>query len=191
MGLAIVVLVVLWLFISPRIGDWILRPLARFATDLRAPRRFQLSDLIWLMIHLQAVIAVTVQLFTADVPTGVRVFMLLLFSVPVIGIWIASLHVASRAGITQPLRRGAVILLVIPLGMVAAVAIPVLVTQVVADVLARADSSRRPSAWPSPLWAIFLLSAAILLAAALRFLADWSVRGNPRPLVADAETEHP
>ena len=191
MGLAIVVLVFLWLFISPRIGDWILQPLARFATGLHAPRRFQLSDLIWLMIHLQAVIAVTVQLFTADVPTGVRVFMLLLFSAPVVGIWIASLHVTSRAGITQPLRRGAVILLVIPLGMVAAVAIPLLVTQVAADVLARTEHPRLPSAWPSPLWAIFLLSAAILLAAALRLLADWSVRGNPLHSAADSATENP
>jgi hypothetical protein len=191
MGLAIVVLMFLWLFVSPRIGEWILQPLAGFATNLQAPRRFQLSDLIWLMIHLQAVIAMTVQFFTAEVPTGVRVFMLALFSAPVIGIWVVSLHVASRAGITQPLRRGAVILLVIPLGMVSAVAIPVLVAQVVADVLARAEASRLPSAWPSPLWAISLLSAAIMLAAALRVLADWSVGGNSRQVAADAETDTP
>jgi hypothetical protein len=171
------------LFVSPPIGNWILRPLVRHAGAVEAPRRFLLSDLIWLMLQLQAVIALGMQIFDRQVPASARIVIVLVFCTPVVVIWATSLHLASRAGIVHPLRRAVVVLLLIPLGIALAAALPVLLAATLLSLpLAYTLGESIPSRVDGQLWLAAPLFAVSLAGAfALRWVALWSLADGSSP----------
>lgn len=99
--------------ILPLIAKSILGPVSRAAGALKAPTRFQLSDFVWLLVLLQVALGATLQLIGAETRVLFEMFLVyLVFAV--IGIWIGAISFLSRAAITDPWRRAAFILLVMP-----------------------------------------------------------------------------
>jgi len=119
-------------------GHWILRPLAKEARWLNLPTRFTLSDFVWLLLLLQIVLAAVVAIAPPDLENSVPLTGLLVF----FGgsgtlLWVFGISALSKAGITQPLRRGvftvfllpAVLLLLMATGIGFGAALPVLLIQ--------------------------------------------------------------
>ena len=96
------------------LGRWLLGPVNRAAGRLNAPTQFQLTDFIWLMIQLQLLLAGGVRLVGDGLPPRGLLVLMTILSLPVIVLWAASVSVVSRAGITQPLRRAVLILVLVP-----------------------------------------------------------------------------
>lgn len=96
-------------------GNWILRPLAWEARSLNLPTRFTLSDFVWLLVLLQIVLAAVVAVAPPDLENTVPLSILLVF----FGgsgtlFWVFGISALSRAGVTQPLRRGVFTVFLLP-----------------------------------------------------------------------------
>jgi hypothetical protein len=139
------------------------------------------------MIQLQVMLAVVlVQIREQDAP-GRQIAILSLLAVPVIVLWAASVSVVSRAGITQPLRRAALILVLVPGALAEIMAVPLLLIGVQVAVTARPDD------WAAQYWSdsiafrvitwLAACVAAVFWAFALRWLSHW-VLAQPRGVVA-------
>jgi hypothetical protein len=102
-------------------AQWILGPIGRVSTPM-APRRFQLNDCLWLLIMLQAVLAVSVQFIGLESGFFNHFLAFLIFAVT--GIWIGAVSFLSKVGITNPMRRASFVLFVLPATLAVLIAIP-------------------------------------------------------------------
>lgn len=159
------------------LGHWLLGPVNRAAGHLNAPTRFMLTDFIWLMIQLQLVLGLVLQAIRETLPLNAQLLILALLCLPVLVLWVASVSVVSRAGITQPLRRATLILVLVPGALAEIMAVPLVV---VAGIVFATQS--RPEFFPSaindgPAARVAILVAAamalILWAGLLRWLSFW------------------
>jgi hypothetical protein len=108
------------------LGHWLLGPVNRAAGRLNAPTRFQMTDCFWLMIHLQVMLAVAMP-WLRETVRGPAIFVIVgTLSLPIVILWAASVSVVARAGITQPLRRAAVVLILVPGALAVIMAVPFL-----------------------------------------------------------------
>jgi hypothetical protein len=108
------------------LGNWLLGPVNRAAGRLNAPTRFVLTDIVWLMLQLQLVLGLLMMYFRDTIPLRPLLVILGAWCLMVVVLWAASVSVVSRAGITQPLRRATVILVLVPLALAEIMAVPVL-----------------------------------------------------------------
>ena len=96
-------------------GHWILRPLAKEARWLNLPTRFTLSDFVWLLLLLQIVLAAVVAIAPPDLENAVPLTgLLVFFGGSATLLWVFGISSLSRAGITQPLRRGVFTVFLLP-----------------------------------------------------------------------------
>jgi hypothetical protein len=166
---------------------WLLEPVNRAAGHLNAPTRFQLTDFIWLMMQLQIVLAAVIQTVGEAASQRGLLIVLALLCLPVVVLWTASVSVVSRAGITQPLRRAAVILLLVPGALGELVGMPTLV--VFGVMLFSSDAQwlwqhRWTDDLPSRVALVVVSTAALTAGAfALRWLSFW-VLSPPAPAAA-------
>jgi hypothetical protein len=162
---------------------WLLEPVNRAAGHLNAPTRFQLTDFIWLMMQLQVLLAIVMQTIAEALPQRALWIILGGLTLPVLVLWAASVSVVSRAGITQPMRRAAVILLLVPGSLAEVMAVPLLIVGGVAFV-----NNEPPGLWhsvsggsvPQRLLVLALIAVSVAVAAvALRWLSFWVLTGGP------------
>jgi hypothetical protein len=154
------------------IGVWILGPVNAAGGSLRAPTRFLLTDFIWLMLQLQLLLAIAVQYLAEAMPRRGFLVALVLLSLPVIVLWAASVSVVSRAGITRPLRRAAVILLLVPGTLAVMMALPFLV---VGAAMCLWSLFREGAVWPGATswWQGPLIIGGSIVGVAAAFLLRW------------------
>ena len=96
-------------------GHWILRPLAKEARWLNLPTRFTLSDFVWLLLLLQIVLAAVVAIAPPDLENAVPLTgLLVFFGGSATLLWVFGISALSKAGITQPLRRGVFTVFLLP-----------------------------------------------------------------------------
>lgn len=111
-GLIFVAALVLAFATLPVVALSALGPVSQAAGAINAPTRFQLADLLWLLVLLQAALAACVQVI------GVRLegfgWACAFFSVIVLAIWGAGVSVLSRAGVISTWKRGCLLLLALP-----------------------------------------------------------------------------
>lgn len=161
---------------------WLLEPVNRAAGRLNAPTRFQLTDFIWLMIHLQVLLAVVMQTIAEAMPQGGLLTVLALLALPIVVLWAASVSVVSRAGIMQPLRRAAVILILVPAALAEVMAVPILVVGGIAYL-----NNEPPGMWQTyssgtvgRAFQLLAIAGAIGAAGiALRWLSFWVMAASP------------
>jgi len=151
---------------------WTTGPMLQAAGDARRTRTFLLTDLIWLLLQMQLAMAVCSYAFPAAMPASSRAIAMILLSVPVVLFWLASLQAVSRAGIQQPLRRAAVFVILLPGFALTILGIPLL-TIGLFHALAPRHEDGLPS--HSPLVLGVQLALLLAFAAALRWLARWTV----------------
>jgi hypothetical protein len=162
------------------LGVWILGPVNAAGGSLRAPTRFLLTDFIWLMLQLQMLLAIAVQLLAEAMPRRAFLIALGLLSLPVIVLWAASVSVVSRAGITRPLKRAAVVMVLVPGTLGVMMALPFLL---VGAVMCAVSLAQEHDPWPawSPWWhgPLILVGAVAGVAAAfaLRWISFWVLSG--------------
>src|SRR5438094_4833599 len=89
------------------LAGWMLEPINRVGGNLRATTRFMLTDFIGLMLLLQAALAISGRALDSG-PLGDRSpywILLTLALLLAVVLWLASVSVVSRAGITRLTRR--------------------------------------------------------------------------------------
>lgn len=168
--------------IAALLCHWLLAPVNRAAGRLNAPTRFQLTDFIWLMIHLQVLLAVVMQTIAEAMPQRALIVVLGVLSLPIVVLWAASVSVVSRAGILQPLRRAAVILILVPGALAVVMAVPILTVGGIAYL-----NNEPPGMWVSypygtveRAFQLLAIAAAIVAAGiALRWLSFWVMAASP------------
>ena len=114
------------------LGNWLLGPVNSAAGRLNAPTRFVLTDIVWLMLQLQLVLGLLMMYFRDTIPMRPLLVILGAWCLMVVVLWAASVSVVSRAGITRPLRRATVILVLVPLALAEIMAVPVLLIAAIA-----------------------------------------------------------
>jgi len=163
-------------------GNWILRPLAREARTLNLPARFTLSDFVWLLLLLQIVLGAVVAIAPPDEENTVPMAILLVFfGGSVTLFWVFGISALSRAGVTQPARRGvftvfllpAVLLLLMATGVGFGAVLP-MISVLLGSALEAAD--RGTAAGGLSLG----LLAWVLTTWALRKVAEWVLRPTDR-----------
>jgi hypothetical protein len=182
---------ILFIFVAAFLGRWLLWPVNRAAGHLNAPTRFILTDFLWLMIQLQVMLAVVLVQIREQVPQRGQFVILGILALPVIVLWAASVSVVSRAGITQPLRRAVLILVLVPGALAEIMAVPILV------IAAWLAVTARPGDWASTMWSDSLSYRLLSLAAsavvvvvwafALRWLSFWVLAQGPNTRLALTE----
>lgn len=167
---------------------WMLEPINRVAGALRATPRFVLTDVIGLMILLQVGLALIGRaLSRREVGREAAVlYWILLAGVAILCtvLWAASVSVVSRAGITRPLRRIVVMVLLIPGALAVMVSLPASIVAVIVEFVYLWTHPKGTDLLDIPvaLWAIgsFALAAA---AVALRQLSYWALAGSPGEII--------
>ncbi|MCI0361007.1 MAG: hypothetical protein L0211_21210 [Planctomycetaceae bacterium] len=168
-GLAALIALIVFMFVAALFGRWMLEPVNRAAGDLNAPTRFILTDFIWLMIMLQVMLATALVQIREQVSQRGQFVILGLLALPVIILWAASVSVVSRAGITQPLRRAVLILVLVPGALAEIMAVPILL--IGAYLAVTAD----PGDWAARAWSESLPFRLVSLAAAVSLAALWAM----------------
>ena len=118
-----------------------------------------------------------------------------ILAIPIVVLWAASVSVVSRAGITQPLRRAVLILVLVPGALAEIMAVPLLV---IATYLAVAAE---PGDWAVEAWSnsqtvrlvslAAFVSLAVVWAMLLRWMSFWVLMQSPKTLAAAAEQAGP
>lgn len=192
--IALVALIALMVFVvvATILGRWLLEPVNRAAGHLNAPTRFILTDFLWLMIQLQVMLAVVLVQIREQMPQRGQFVILGILALPVIILWAASVSVVSRAGITLPLRRAILILVLVPGALAEIMAVPILL---IGCYLAFTAS---PGDWAARFWSeslevriLSLVAGTVLVvlwALALRWLSFW-VLATPATAVAAKSAE--
>jgi hypothetical protein len=177
--IALIALIALVVFVvvAALLGRWLLEPVNRAAGHLNAPTRFMLTDFLWLMIQLQVMLAVVLVQIREQVPQVGQFVILGILAVPVVVLWAASVSVVSRAGITQPLRRAVLILVLVPGALAEIVSVPLLV------IAANVALAAQPGDWAERTWSqspavrvigvLAATAAAVVWALVLRRLSFW------------------
>src|SRR5687768_3517031 len=80
------------------IMEWTLAPLIAAARSNVTQRRFLLTDLLWLVVQLQVVMALVAWAYPPNSTDTSRVWGLMALGVPVFAFWFASLQAVSQAG---------------------------------------------------------------------------------------------
>jgi hypothetical protein len=153
---------------------WTLEPINRVAGQLKFSTRFMLTDFLGLMILLQGPLAVVGRAIDSDSSESATYWLILcVVCFLVLVLWMASVSVVSRAGITRLWRRLCVMVVCVPGTLALIVAWPT------ALIYAVSWLSRPPS---SLLWlgAIpLMLAGLVALTWLTRLLAFWSLVGSP------------
>jgi hypothetical protein len=162
----------LFVVFSLLLGRWLLEPVNRAAGHLNAPTQFLLTDFMWLMIQLQLLLGFVMNWIEGATSTGWLFVVIVGLCVPLAIMWAASVSVVSRAGITQPLRRAVLILVLVPGSLALIIAGPViLVTAITAIANAPYD---RPARWLAGLAGIVLAAVvSVVMAFVIRRLSFW------------------
>jgi hypothetical protein len=193
-AISLVALIAMMVFIvvAALLGRWLLEPVNRAAGHLNAPTRFMLTDFIWLMIQLQVMLGLVLVQIREQVPQTGQFVILGALGLPVVILWAASVSVVSRAGITQPLRRAALILVLVPGALAEIMAVPLVV---IGGITA---ATATPGDWATQIWspslAMRILGLAgatvlvVLWAIALRWLSFW-VLAAPVAAAVTAEAD--
>jgi hypothetical protein len=192
-GLVALTALVVFVVVAAFFGRWLLEPVNRAAGHLNAPTRFVLSDFLWLMIQLQVMLATVLVQIREQVPQRGQFVILGLLALPIVILWAASVSVVSRAGITQPLRRAVLILILVPGALAEIMALPLLL------IGAWVAVTTEPGDWAARTWSNLLSvrltglmgAAAVVVVCAmiLRRLSYW-VLAAPIAATAIAETSH-
>ena len=153
---------------------WTLEPINRVAGQLRFATRFMLTDFLGLMILLQGPLAVIGRAIDSDSSESATYWLILtiiLFLVVVL--WMASVSVVSRAGITRLWRRLAVMVVCVPgtLGLI--IAWPAALAGAVYWI------QRAPSYSLTYGLVVLIIAALIGLTWLTRRLAYWTLAGSP------------
>ena len=176
------------------LGHWLLGPVNRAAGQLNAPTRFQMTDCFWLMIHLQVMLAVAMP-WLRETVRGPGIFLIVgILSLPIVILWAASVSVVARAGITQPLRRAAVVLILVPGALAVIVAVPFVIVGLIEAVRPGPVPFLLPQQYDATQTAarvgqVLLAGMGVVIAALLiRWLSHWvlalSGRADVSPLQA-------
>lgn len=183
LGFGLFVASAIWL------GSWLLYPVNRAAGHLNAPTRFMLTDFIWLMIQLQLVLGFVMNWIEGATSANWLLVLIFLLSLPVVVMWGASVSVVSRAGITQPLRRAVLILVLVPGSLAVIVAGPVLIVSGIAALNDLSYTRLDRAMLSIGIW----LGAAVLTIAfafILRRLSFWVLTGRAGLVLPDQAKEH-
>ena len=168
-----VILLVPLLALAACIMEWTLAPLIAAARISTTQRRFMLTDLLWLVVQLQLVMALVAWAYPPDAPNAARVWGLVALCLPVIAFWFASLQAVSQAGIEQPLKRAAVFVIVLPGSIATFIGVPCLLGLLIVTLMAIGFG---PHSDPRELHAVGLqLMLGLAGAVAVRMIAAWSV----------------
>jgi hypothetical protein len=192
-ALVVLIALMVFVFVAAMLGRWLLEPVNRAAGHLNAPTRFMLTDFIWLMIQLQVMLAVVLVQIREQVPERGQFVILGILALPVLILWAASVSVVSRAGIIQPLRRAALILVLVPGALAEIMAVPILLIGCYLALTAT------PGDWAARAWSaslqVRILSLAagavvvVLWALTLRRLSFWVLAAPARPQAAGAASD--
>jgi hypothetical protein len=155
------------------IMSWTLGPLMQAARNKPSPTSFLISDLLWLMVHLQFAMGLVAWAIPTDVPAENRVLAVVFMGLPMIGFWYGCLHAVSQAGIERPLCRAVAFVVLFPGAVLALVALPALLLSCL-SLLGQSEDS--PGRAEELSMAAFQLALVTIATAALRPLATWTVR---------------
>lgn len=108
-----VFLLALAILLPTLLGRFMLGPISRAAGRLRAPTRFQLSDILWLLVHFQIALWYCVR-YVGVQQLGFFSITLLTLSLAVLATWAGAVSFVSRAGVIQGKRRVTFILFHLP-----------------------------------------------------------------------------
>jgi hypothetical protein len=153
--------------------EWTLAPLIAAARSRAPQRRFMLTDLLWLVVQLQLVMALLAWAYPPNSPGHSRVWGLVALCLPVTVFWIASLQAVSQAGILRPLQRAAVFVIVLPGAIAVIIGMPLLTGILIVTVLSSvmAESSREADLGIVATEAFLCLPAMLIV----RRVASWTV----------------
>ena len=175
--LGIIIVAIVWL------AWWMLEPINRAAGSLKAPTRFMLIDFVALMILLQIGLAICGQALSASDAgdAAARMYWVLLGVVALLALvlWSASVSAVSRAGILRPLRRIAVIVVLVPGTLTAMVGVPALLFLLIGAIagLLRGELANIWIQRQIP-WLLLGVPGLIAVIFALRRLSFWSLSGS-------------
>jgi hypothetical protein len=118
------ILLVPLLALASWIMEWTFAPLILATRNNVTERRFLLTDLLWLVVQLQLVMAVVARAYPPNSTNHSRVWGLVAVSLPIVIFWFAGLQAVSQAGILHPLRRASVFVIVLPGAIAAMLGVP-------------------------------------------------------------------
>jgi hypothetical protein len=178
------VLVGLYIAGAAWLAWWMLEPINKVAGVLQATTQFLLTDFLALMLMLQFALATVGRAIDTGHQRDGSPYWTLMFLATslVVVLWGASVSVVSRAGIIRPLRRSAVIVLLVPGALGVIMSVPVFVVGVGAK-LANLGVGPRLDDVLTVLGlaalGVIVLGGAVWL---LRRLSFWSLAGSPGEL---------
>lgn len=192
----------LWLGLIPAhvvvaaiIGHWILLPLVQRTGILTSPTRFTLVDVLCLMALIQVVLACFIPVLSFD--DLIWVFWLPLLVAALLCtvlMWASSVSLASQAGITRPLRRTVLILVLIPGTLVMMNVVPLAIGAATGWFAGEIQQLLQlPKSIPVPFAAIYGAALVPLLALTLllHFLASWVLKFSEPPRLTSADIDVP
>lgn len=109
----VALLIIYFVITSSLLGRWMLQPINEAGGRLRAPRKFLLTDFLWLVLQLQLALGFCVSWVGVEQK---RLFPAILgfLTFAVSMLWLFGVGFLSRAGVTQPLRRAVFTLVLLP-----------------------------------------------------------------------------
>jgi hypothetical protein len=172
---AVLLVGIVFVLSAALIAWWTLEPINRVAGTLQFSTRFMLTDFIGLMILLQAPLAATGRAIDTSgrIDSGPYWLLLALACLLVVILWMASVSVVSRAGITRIWRRLCVIVLLVPGTLALIVAWPFGIGLILAWI------SRAPDRLENVAYVVLVGTALISVTCLLRYLTFWSLVGSP------------
>ncbi|MFM7843332.1 MAG: hypothetical protein ACKPEY_03735 [Planctomycetota bacterium] len=187
---AILIVIVFTIAVPALVGLAILGPINKVAGRLQAPTRFFLSDFLWLVVQFQLALAYCGQFvgYVTNMFSIVTGFLILAIT----ALWAGAVSFLSRAAVTDPYRRAAFILLLLPITLtVMMVSTLLLLVAIVnwTDILSLGLDYRvmfqRLCDWigVTPLTVLACGLVIPIIGYALRTLAHWIVRDSQLPVV--------
>lgn len=171
------------------VGRFALGPLDRTVRAIKAQTRFQLTDLISLMLLMQILLAALSQFvdFNTDyLRRGMIWFVVIFPSLLVLAMWGGGVSYISQAGVNSPLRRTVFVVLVLPLTvglMIGATGLAECAVFGGIGLVMKELGWRRmwneDAVLPVAAGIGAGLAAVPALAYALRLIVDWVVKGAP------------
>jgi len=115
-------LLILVIVVPTTLGLYVLGPISQAAGRLRAPTRFMLSDILWLLVHVQLILWYCLR-FIGTQQHEFFVLTLTALLLGILAIWAGAISCASRAGVIRPSRRVTFILFHLPATLILIVAV--------------------------------------------------------------------
>lgn len=159
---------------------WMLGPINRAAGALKAQTRFQLSDVLGLMVLLQFGLGIVGTGFNSAAEEELYWTMLAALVILAVVLWAASVAAVSRAGILQPLRRLTVTIVLVPGTLAAMMLLPALIYATGYVTLTRFDPAHE--APPFGFGAVAAATAGFIVGAiVIRRLSFWAIAHSAPP----------